>query len=462
MRHLKSTFRLRSLHVSFAAHFGRGKGIVKLPALVQSSSLDRGNSLNAERKTIAIVGAGIVGVSTAIWCLRDGHDVILIDKKGPGEGTSHGNGGVLAANGIIPVSVPGLWKKAPGMLFSPDQPLFLKWSYLPRLLPWLRQFLGHSTAEHVAYRAAAMAPIVGDSLADHQALAAGSGAEHWIKPADYVFLYRDRAHFESDAFGWKVRRENGFNWEELEGDAVKAYDPVFGPDLGFAVRCPDHGRIADPGRYVKELAAHAESLGGRMVIGDVSDVRRDGDKVTGVIVDDEAIACDAIVLAAGVWSKPLAQKLGVTVPIESERGYHLELWEPSHMPRSPVMIASGKFVATPMEGRLRCAGVVEFGGLDAPASKAPIQLLEQNIRAAIPGLTWKHTVEWMGHRPSVADSLPLIGEVPGTKGAYFGFGHDHVGLTAGPKTGRLLSQLISNRQPNIDLTPYSPARYAGG
>ena len=418
-------------------------------------------TLSDNRKTVAIIGAGIVGVSTAIWCLRDGHDVILIDKKGPGEGTSHGNGGVLAVNGVIPVSVPGLWKKAPGMLLSADQPLFLKWSYLPRLLPWLRQFLGHATADHVRHRAAAMAGIVGDSLADHQALAEGTGAEHWIKPADYVFLYRDRAHYEGDAFGWKVRKDLGFDWEELEGAAFKEYDPVFGPSVGFGVRCPDHGRISDPGRYVKDLAAYAESQGARLVMGDVSDVVRENGKVTGLSVGGETMACDTVVLAAGVWSKDLAAKLGVNVPIESERGYHLELWEPSIMPRSPVMVAAAKFVATPMEGRLRCAGVVEFGGLDAPPSKAPIDLLRRQVCEAIPGLTWKREVEWMGHRPSVADSLPLIGEVPDVKGAFFGFGHDHVGLTGGPKTGRILSQLISKRQPNIDLTPYSPARYAG-
>lgn len=414
-----------------------------------------------DKKTVAIVGAGIVGVATAIWCLRDGHDVILIDRKGPGEGTSHGNGGVLAANSVIPVAVPGLWKKAPGMLFSPDQPLFLKWPYLPRVLPWLTRFMRHATAEHVRHRASAMSHILGDTLAEHQALAQGTGAEPFVHPADYVFLYRDRAHFQGDAFGWQIRRDLGFDWEELEGAAFQAYDPAFGPSVGFGVRCPDHGRISDPGAYVKALAAHAEAEGARLVIGEVADIARENGAVTGLRMGGETLSCDTVVLAAGVWSKDLAAKLGVKVPIESERGYHLELWEPSVMPRSPVMVAAGKFVATPMEGRLRCAGVVEFGGLDAPPSKAPIELLRRRITEAIPGLTWKREVTWMGHRPSIADSLPLIGEVPGTNGAFLGFGHDHVGLTGGPKTGRILSQLISGRQPNIDLTPYSPARWSG-
>ncbi len=409
--------------------------------------------------TVAIIGAGIVGVSTAIWLQRDGHDVILIDREGPAAGASHGNGGVLASCSIIPVTVPGLLGKAPKMLFSPDQPLFLKWGYLPRLAPWLINYLGHANEAGVRKRAAAMMGIIGDSLADHQALAAGTGAERWVVPSDYLFLYRDRAHYDGDALGWAIRKEHGFHWDVLEGQDWRDYDPAFGPDIGLAARVPGHGRITDPGEYVKALAAHAEANGAKFIRAEVTDVVREGARVTGLRAGGETIVCDVAVLATGAWSKPLAAKMGLKPPLESERGYHLELWEPSVMPRSPVMVASGKFVATPMEGRLRLAGIVEFGGLDAAPSRAPFKLLEKNIRAAMPGLTWKKTVEWMGHRPSMADSVPVIGEVPGLHGAYTAFGHDHVGLTGGPKTGRILAQIISGKKPNIDLTPYSPARF---
>lgn len=345
------------------------------------------------------------------------------------------------------------------MLLSPNQPLFMKWRYLPKLLPYLRQYLSHANAVDARKRAEAMAPIIGDSLNDHLALAEGTGAERYIVPSDYLFLYNDRAHYESDAFGWDLRKDLGFEWDVLEGEAFRAYDPVFSADIGCAARLKDHGVISDPGAYVKALAHFAEGLGMRSIKGEVTDIVHEGGAVTGVRVGGETVACDAAVLATGVWSGPLAKKLGVHVPLETERGYHLELWEPNIMPRAPVMVASGKFVMTPMEGRLRLAGIVEFGGLKAPPSKAPIAMLERNARAALPGLTWAHTQEWMGHRPAMADSTPLIGEVPGTKGAFFGFGHDHVGLTGGPKTGRLLAQLISGKQPNIDMAPYTPARY---
>ena len=415
--------------------------------------------MTGQQRHIAVIGAGIVGVSTSIWLRRDGHDVTLIDRIGPGAGASQGNGGVLASSSIIPVTVPGLIAKAPKMLFSPNQPLFLKWRYLPRLVPWLVRYLRHANAASVERRAAALAPIIGDSLSDHQALADGTGAERYIVPSDYLFLYPDRRYFEADAFGWSVRKAHGFEWDELEGQSWRDYDPVFGPQIGFAVRLGNHGHITDPGGYVQALAAHAERSGVRIIRAEVDDIVREGGQLTGLRAGGQTIACDGAVLAAGAWSGRLAAKLGLKAPLETERGYHLELWEPSVMPRSPVMVASGKFVATPMDGRLRLAGVVEFGGLEAEPSRAPYRLLEQNIRAAMPGLTWKRTVEWMGHRPSMADSIPVIGEVPGLSGAYAAFGHDHVGLTGGPKTGRIMAQIISGTRPNIDLDPYSPARF---
>jgi len=360
----------------------------------------------------------------------------------------------------VPVTGPGLLAKAPRMLFDPNQPLFLRWGYLPKLAPWLVKYLGHANAADTARIAAALAPMVSDSLAEHQALAAGTPAEKWIVPSDYLYVYNDRAHFEGDAFGWGLRRDHGIDWSELEGAAFSDYDPAFARHLGFAVKMGDHGHVTDPGRYVKDLAAHVVANGGRIIAAEVDDIVCEGGAVSGVRAGGDTIPCDAAVIAAGAWSAPLAKKLGLDIPLETERGYHLELWDPTIAPRAPVMVAAGKFVATPMDGRLRLAGVVEFGGLQAPASRAPLELLRRNAIEAFPGLGWSETTEWMGHRPAPADSIPIIGEAPSVRGALLGFGHHHVGLTSGPKTGRLLADIIAKRRPNIDLTPYSPARFA--
>lgn len=412
------------------------------------------------QRHIVIIGAGIVGVSTALRLLTDGHRVTLVDRAGPASGTSYGNGGVLASSGIVPVTTPGLIRKAPGMLMDRDQPLFLRWGYLPRLLPWLVKYLRHANAADARRIAAALKDIVGDSYSEHLSLAAGTPAMRYLTPGDYVFVYRDRAHYAADAFGWEIRRQHGYAFEELEGEAFRAYDPSFAPDLGFAVRLGDHGRITDPGAYVQALAAEAEARGARLIQGQAEDIAREGGTVTGVRIGAETLPCDAVLLATGVWSGPLCAKLGLTVPLESERGYHLEFYDPSITPRSPVMVAGGKFVITPMEGRLRAAGIVEFGGLDAAPAPAPFALLKRQVQAALPGLTYSRTEEWMGHRPAPSDSIPVIGEIPGTKGAFTGFGHHHIGLTGGPKTGRLLAQMISGRPANIDLTAYDPARFA--
>lgn len=414
---------------------------------------------------VVIIGAGIVGVATAIWLSRAGRRVTLIDRAGPGEGASGGNGGVLASASIVPVTVPGLLAKAPRMLFDPDQPLFLRWSYLPRLAPWLWRYLAEARADRTRATARALAAIIGDSLAQHQALAAGTAAAARVVPCDYSYLYRDRAHFDGDAFGWGLRRDAGFRWDELEGAALRNYDPAWGPQIGFAARLGGHGRIDDPGAYLRDLAAHAEGLGARLVRAEAQAVVIEAGRVTGLRIatpggqGGEVIACDALVLCAGAWSGVLARQLGLQVPLETERGYHLDLFGASIMPKAAAMVAAGKFVATPMTDRLRLAGIVEFGGLTAGPSRPPFALLLKNIRAAMPGLTWDHAEEWMGHRPAPADSVPVIGALPGAAGAYAGFGHHHVGLTGGPRTGRILADLICGRAPNLDLAPYAASRF---
>ncbi|PWE33887.1 FAD-dependent oxidoreductase [Maritimibacter sp. 55A14] len=412
-----------------------------------------------DRRKVVVIGAGIVGVSTAIELHRAGHDVTLIDRGAPGDGTSYGNAGLLASCAIVPVTVPGVVAKAPKMLLGRDQPLYLRWSYLPRLLPWLARYLSHATGPETRRIAAALMPLIGDSLADHQALAEGTGAERYVVPSDYLYVYRSRAEYEADALTWDIRRAHGFRWTEMEREALAAHDPVFAPLLGFAARIGNHGRISDPGAYVKALARHLEAQGGRVLKAEVSNIARAEGRVTGVRAGGETIACDTAVLTTGAWSGPLARALGLRIPLETERGYHIELWEPSAMPRAPSMIAAGKFVATPMEGRLRLAGVVEFGGLEAGPSRAPFEMLRRSLQAAMPGITWAECTEWMGHRPATTDSLPVIGPAPGVAGAWVGFGHQHVGLTGGPKTGRLLAQMISGQSPNIDMVPYAADRF---
>lgn len=402
----------------------------------------------------------IIGVATALCLQRHGFDVVIVDKKEPGEGASFGNGGVLAAMAMVPVTVPGLIKKAPKMLLDRQSPLFLKWTYLPKLAPWLCRYLSHANSDDMLRISKAIAPLVVDSISEHQVLAESAEARRWIVPSDYIYLYDNQAQFYGDSFIWSIRKSYGFHWQLLDAMAFKKYDRHFAPDFNCVVKLKHFAIIADPGQYVKALAKQLVDNGGKFIKGNYQGASIDVGRIRHVSIDNQQVDCQFLVLATGAWSKTLLKPWGISVPLESERGYHVDLWSPSVVPRAPTMVTAAKFVMTPMQGRLRLAGIVEFGGLKALPSKSPIELLKTRARAAMPGLTWQKETEWMGHRPAPADSIPIIGALPASDWVYVAFGHHHIGLTAAAKTGRLLADLIANGRAEIDLSVYSPARFS--
>lgn len=390
--------------------------------------------------------------------MRQGAKVTIIDRGAPGTGTSHGNAGVLAACSMVPVTSPGLIAKAPGMLMNRDFPLFLRWSYLPRLVPWLRRYLSHANDADTRRIAKGLTPITSDSVEQHKSLAGDLGLANWITESDYCFAFRNRAAFDAEAYTWALRAEAGFEPEVIEGSAVQQYEPNLGPDITCMAIMRDHGFIRDPGGYVAALARAFVDGGGTLLQAELKDLEMTDARVSAVLTDQGRLPCDDVVLATGVWSKPMMAKLGVNVPLESERGYHIIFENAEGGPTRPIMISSGKFVATPMAQGLRCAGIVELGGLDAGPSDAPLALLRKQAKKAFPGLTATSEIEWLGHRPAPSDSLPLIGQI-GESRVFTAFGHHHIGLTGGPKTGRLVAGLITGQPVNTDLSAFHPQRF---
>ncbi|MEM7173357.1 MAG: FAD-dependent oxidoreductase, partial [Pseudomonadota bacterium] len=335
-------------------------------------------------KPIAVVGGGILGVATALYLVREGKAVVLVEREKLGAETSYGNAGVLASCSVVPVTTPGLLKSIPKYLLSKDSPLFLRWGYLPKLFPWLVRYLSHATAGHNRRIADALLPIVGDSLEQHQAMAKGTPAERWVVPSDYLFVYQHQQAFDADRFVWNIRQERGFHGEILEADALRAYAPGLGPANQLGVRVPGHGMIKDPGRYLADLAAVFQQMGGTIKKAEVTGFELEGDRVVGLQTSDGPLHCSQVVIAAGAWSAKLLGKLGIKISMESERGYHVEFYGANLDVPCPTMVAMGKFVATPMEGRLRCAGLVEFGGLSAQPSQGPFDLLMRKARETFP------------------------------------------------------------------------------
>tara|TARA_B100000902_G_scaffold389376_1_gene436413 strand:+ start:27 stop:1268 length:1242 start_codon:yes stop_codon:yes gene_type:complete len=410
-------------------------------------------------KTVLIVGAGIVGVSSAIWLQRAGYRVIIVDRFGPASGASHGNAGILAAGSIMPIPSPSLLKKLPLILLSNDSPLFLKTSYIPKLLPFLLGYLSHSTIKGVERYAKAMAPLIHDSVQQHMSLAKGTEAEEFIKEVDYCFGYETEKDFSLDHSVWDLRKELGFKSEICQGSDFSKVDSFYDNLFEVVVRCKNHGRISDPGRYIKALSDHFISQGGELIISNVQDINFRGKNSVRTIIDGDTITSDKVIIATGAWSKDLIKKFGLKIPLESERGYHIEFIKPQIYPIVPMMVTSKKFVITPMNGRIRAAGLVEFAGLKAGSRRGPLKLLKRQMKNLFPNLKYEEEIEWLGHRPALTDSLPMLGHIDQEKRLFLAFGHQHLGLTGGAKTGRIVSDLIMGKNINLNVSNYRPDRF---
>ena len=416
-----------------------------------------------ERPHSIVIGAGIVGLSAALALQRDGHTVTVLDPAGPAGGASSGNAGWLSGASVVPNAYPGMLKAVPGWLLDPLGPLSLRWRHLPAAAPWLWRFVRAGTAPQVLAQARALRQLLAPSVAAHRALAETVGAQHLIRQQGALWVYRTEAGFRADAGGAALRRAQGITVEEFDADALWQLEPSLSRDLRFARFIGENGHCADPAALCHLAAATLARNGGTMLReAAVAIAQRDG-RVVSVRTREADHPADWLVLAAGAWSAPFAAALGDRVPLESERGYHLEIADPAVMPRLPIMSGEGKFAVTPMAGKLRFAGTVEFAGLAAPPDWRRADLLLRQARSLFPALPADlpeaKIARWLGHRPSTPDSLPVIGRSGRAANAFHAFGHGHVGFASGPFTGRIVADLIAGRTPSIDLDPFSPGRF---
>ena len=415
---------------------------------------------------VAVIGGGVVGVASAIELLRDGHDVTILEPGVPGgeQAASYGNGTLLTPSSVIPISSPGLWKQVPGYLADPLGPLTIRWSYLPRLLPWLRRFLqAGSTPANVAAIARALRPLLADAPARHRTLAEEAGVGDLITRQGVLFAFPNRAAFEAEAFSWRVRRDNGTRWLELDEDELPQWEPALDRHYTFGILVEANGQCRDPGAYVAALARHAAALGAKIERTGATGFRIDAGRLRAVRTRDGEIACDKAVIAAGAWSKLLAREAGDRVPLETERGYHVVIDNPGIEPRYPLVPSDGKMACAMTPAGLRLAGQVELAGLNAAPNWQRAEVLLRFARKVYPGLRADLRLEkvkvWMGHRPATPDGLPCLGLASGCSDVAHAFGHGHVGLTAAAATGKFVADLVAGRAPGFDLEPYAAARF---
>jgi D-amino-acid dehydrogenase len=414
-------------------------------------------------KRVGVIGAGMVGVCVASYLQRDGHSVFLLDPGTPGEGASFGNAGAFNASSVTPMATPGIIKKVPGWLRDPLGPLSLRWSYLPSVLPYLWRFVRAGTEEKVHAQARALRPLVGETLSALEPLVKDAGAERLVHQRGHLYVYRSAESLTKDGLGWTLRRENGVEVDEFDADELRQLEPALSRDYARGLLVRENGHTSNPFGLVSALVENFVRHGGAVIRAKALGFRLDTGRLTAIRTDAGELAADMAVVAAGAWSKSLAASLGDRVPLETERGYHLMIRDPEVAPRIPTADADGKFVATPMDTGLRLAGTVELAGLAAPPDWRRARILLEQGRKMLPGLPAHHDEDrisvWMGHRPSMPDSLPVLGHARATRDVVYAFGHGHVGMTAAPMTGRLVADLIAGRKPSIDISPFNPARF---
>ena len=420
-----------------------------------------------DTNNVVIIGAGIIGACVASYLQRDGRQVTLIDHAEPGSGASLGNGGMLSGSSIIPVAMPGVAAKVPGWLLDRQGPLTIRWSYLPALAPWLLRFLAAAKPDKVEAQAAALRALLAPSLDNYAPIVSAAGATHLIHQQGTLYVYGSEQSYRNDQRNTDIRQRNGVVIDDVIGAELRALEPDLAPQLTHARIVRANGHVSDPRALVEALVAQAVKRGATLVRERVTGFEDNGSGVNAVVTEAGRHAAAHVVLACGAWSKPLAAQLGDRVPLDTERGYHVIVKHPEKGPRTPTLYVDGNFGATPMDMGLRIIGTVELAGLDAPPNWARANVLLGKAQALYPGLAAglapdsddPRLTRWLGFRPSMPDSLPVIGASSRFANAWHAFGHGHVGMCAGSTTGRVIADLIAGRTPCVPVAPFSPQRF---
>jgi D-amino-acid dehydrogenase len=415
---------------------------------------------SAGRRRAIVIGAGIVGVCSGIELRRRGWDVTVVDRLAPGEGCSFGNAGILAAQAVVPVALPGIEREAGRMMLDPEGPLVVRWGSLPWTLPWLMRFRKEANHERLAGAADAMKALFGTSVELHEALAREAGVSDLIRPTRYLYVARDPKNLDvENGIAWRLRRERGAEIEVLDGPRLHEAEPELSRDYSRGVRLGPIGYTLNPFRLTQAYAALLEREGGRIVRAEVKALRPAG-AVTGLETTAGQMAAEAVVIAAGSWSLELARPLGLKMPLIAERGYHVTYADPGITLNHVISEAERQFACTSMEMGLRIAGTEELGRADDPPAWRRADVLARQARSMFPRARLAEGSRWMGPRPGTPDSLPSIGALPGHPSIFIAAGHGHLGLTGGPNTGRIVAAMASGERLNMDLAPYAPDRFA--
>ncbi|WP_422001833.1 NAD(P)/FAD-dependent oxidoreductase [Roseovarius mucosus] len=411
------------------------------------------------RSDIIVIGAGIIGVTSALALQREGHRVRILDRKGVAAETSRGNAGAFAYTDIEPLATPGILRKAPKWLLDPLGPLSIPPAYALPLMPWMLRFWRASWQDRYAAAVAAQASLMHHSRAALERLIANVDGEPLMRREGQLQVYEGEAAYRASLPAWTLRRQHGVRFDLLESPvALAEIQPGLSPRFTHAGYTPDWMNTVDPARWTEYLAQQFVAVGGVIETADIRALRQAGDGVE-IETATGTTCADQVVLAAGAWSHHLARTLGDAIPLETERGYNTTFPTASFDLRTHLTFADHGFVVSKIGEGLRVGGAVELGGLRLAPNYKRAETLLRKARDFLPGFDPQGGTQWMGFRPSLPDSLPIISRAPRADRVIYAFGHGHLGLTQSAGTAELVAALVAHRDPAIELQAFDAARF---
>lgn len=415
------------------------------------------------RRTVIVIGAGVVGLSTAVWLQRAGHTVTIVERHSPRDATAYqgassfGNACTMAFGACLPVAMPGILRQVPGMLLDRSGPLSIFWRDFPQLVPWLWSFIRSSAPAQVDRIVSVLGALLRSAEAGHASLIREAGVPGLIRNTGCLYLFRNEQEFQQAQAGIALREREGVRMEILGAMQIREQEPRLAPFYHKGLRFLDAYSLDDPYRYVLGLVDVFMHHGGQFIHGEVDRIVR-GEQHIAVHAGSARQTADHVVIAGGAWSAKLAAMIGDRVRLDTERGYHVLFPEAGELLHAPTCYPVHGFYMTPLSEGLRVAGTVELGGLGLPPRPVRTEVIERKVRVLLPGVGSAGRT-WLGFRPSMPDSLPVIGPSPIDDRVIYAFGHGHIGLTLAGISGRIVTHLLNKQAIPLGLAPLRINRF---
>lgn len=410
---------------------------------------------------VSIIGAGVVGMCTAVALQQRGIPVRVIDEREPGTGTSFGNAGLVSIDSCIPIAMPGMLRNVPRWLSDSQGPLSVRPAYMLMATPWLvRWILSGASTRRVSEISRALRQLHQNAIDMYRSLLGDEDFAEIVRVTGQLHVWETSTKSPVEQLADRLRLENGVTVDELERGEIFDIVPGLSPSVLRAQLYRSNGYVVSPYLLVQRLLARFIADGGEFVRQRVNGLSRDPTGGYRLITTCADLRAERLIICAGAWAGRLLEGLDLSVPLETERGYHVSFDSGALDLPLPVMHRDGGFGVTPMNNGIRAAGFVEIAGLDAAPDMKREAVLVNHVKHLFPALDVNRKKDfWLGFRPSMPDSLPVLGGSETLPGLYFGFGHGHTGITGAPASAEILANLVTGVPNAIDISPYRITRF---